>query len=44
MNENMEIRKFDLDEGDLSRVRANLVKQQALYEIAQALQLSDCYA
>ena len=32
----------DLDEGDLSRVRANLVKQQALYEIAQALQLSEC--
>lgn len=32
----------DLDEGDLSRVRANLVKQQALYEIAQALSLSDC--
>lgn len=32
----------DLDEGDLSRVRANLVKQQALFEIAQALQLSDC--
>ncbi len=32
----------DLDGGDLSRVRANLVKQQALYEIAQALQLSDC--
>ncbi|NBV01156.1 MAG: ribonuclease III [Burkholderiaceae bacterium] len=31
----------DLDEGDLSRLRANLVKQQALYEIAQALQLSD---
>ena len=30
-----------LDEGDLSRVRANLVKQQALYEIAQMLQLSD---
>ena len=26
-----------LDEGDLSRVRANLVKQQSLYEIAQAL-------
>ena len=25
----------DLDEGDLSRLRANLVKQQALYEIAQ---------
>lgn len=35
-------RYHDLDEGDLSRVRANLVKQQALYEIAQALQLSDC--
>lgn len=31
----------DLDEGDLSRVRANLVKQQALYEIAQGLSLSD---
>ena len=31
----------DLDEGDLSRVRANLVKQQALYEIAQTLSLSD---
>jgi len=30
-----------LDEGDLSRVRANLVKQQALYEIAQSLSLSD---
>jgi ribonuclease-3 len=30
-----------LDEGDLSRVRANLVKQQALYEIAQGLSLSD---
>jgi ribonuclease III len=29
-----------LDEGDLSRVRANLVKQQALYEIAQKLELS----
>lgn len=29
-----------LDEGDLSRVRANLVKQQALYEIAQRLELS----
>lgn len=29
----------DLDEGDLSRVRANLVKQQALYEIAQGLSL-----
>ena len=34
-------RYADLDEGDLSRVRANLVKQQALYEIAQALMLSD---
>jgi ribonuclease-3 len=30
-----------LDEGDLSRVRSNLVKQQALYEIAQRLELSD---
>lgn len=29
-----------LDEGDLSRVRANLVKQQTLYEIAQMLDLS----
>ena len=29
-----------LDEGDLSRLRANLVKQQALYEIAQKLELS----
>jgi len=28
-----------LDEGDLSRVRANLVKQQSLYEIAQRLEL-----
>ena len=34
-------RYSDLDEGDLSRVRANLVKQQALYEIAQSLALSD---
>ena len=34
-------RYADLDEGDLSRVRANLVKQQALYEIAQSLSLSD---
>ena len=34
--------KFNhLDEGDLSRVRANLVKQQALYEISQSLALSD---
>ena len=30
-----------LDEGDLSRVRANLVKQQSLYEIAQALNMSE---
>jgi ribonuclease III len=30
-----------LDEGDLSRVRANLVKQQSLYEIAQALNVSE---
>ena len=28
-------RYSDLDEGDLSRVRANLVKQQALYELAR---------
>jgi ribonuclease-3 len=28
------------DEGDLSRLRANLVKQQSLYEIAQKLDLS----
>ena len=34
-------RYSDLDEGDLSRVRANLVKQQALFEIAQTLSLSD---
>ena len=26
-----------IDEGDLSRLRANLVKQQSLYEIAQRL-------
>ncbi|MCM5569016.1 ribonuclease III [Burkholderiaceae bacterium FT117] len=30
-----------LDEGDLSRLRSNLVKQQALYEIAQRLGLSE---
>jgi ribonuclease-3 len=30
----------DIDEGDLSRVRANLVKQQSLYEIAQKIELS----
>ena len=29
-----------IDEGNLSRVRANLVKQQSLYEIAQRLELS----
>ncbi len=29
-----------IDEGDLSRVRANLVKQQSLYEVAQRLELS----
>ena len=28
-----------LDEGDLSRVRANLVKQQTLFEVAQRLEL-----
>src|ERR1019366_9619157 len=28
-----------IDEGDLSRLRANLVKQQSLYEIAQRLEL-----
>lgn len=33
-------RFVDIDEGDLSRVRANLVKQQSLYEIAQRLELS----
>lgn len=32
-------RYADIDEGDLSRVRANLVKQQALFEIAQSLHL-----
>ncbi|MCZ8099614.1 MAG: ribonuclease III [Burkholderiales bacterium] len=31
-----------LDEGDLSRVRANLVKQQTLFEVAQRLELSAC--
>lgn len=30
----------DMDEGDLSRLRANLVKQSALADIAQALNLS----
>jgi len=30
----------DIDEGDLSRVRANLVKQQSLFELAQRLELS----
>jgi ribonuclease-3 len=32
----------ELDEGDLSRVRANLVKQQSLFEIAQTLSIADC--
>ncbi|WP_323016745.1 ribonuclease III [Castellaniella sp.] len=31
----------EMDEGDLSRVRANLVKQSALADIAQKLSLSD---
>ena len=31
-----------IDEGDLSRVRANLVRQQSLYEVAQKLELSAC--
>lgn len=31
-----------LPEGDLSRVRASLVRQQTLYELARALQLGDC--
>lgn len=35
--------RFDkIDEGDLSRLRANLVKQQSLFEIAQSLELSQC--
>ncbi|HTN67488.1 MAG TPA: ribonuclease III [Burkholderiaceae bacterium] len=29
----------EIDEGDLSRVRANLVKQQSLYEISQRLEV-----
>ena len=33
-------RYIAIDEGDLSRLRANLVKQQSLYEIAQRLELS----
>lgn len=33
-------RYHKIDEGDLSRLRANLVKQQTLYEIAQRLELS----
>lgn len=33
-------RYAQIDEGDLSRLRANLVKQQSLYEIAQRLDLS----
>jgi len=36
-------RRFpSIDEGDLSRVRANLVRQQTLYEIAQGIELSSC--
>lgn len=36
-------RKFvDLREGDLSRQRANLVRQEALAQIARALSLGDC--
>lgn len=31
-----------IDEGDLSRLRANLVKQQTLFEIAQGIELSHC--
>lgn len=35
-------KQFDrIDEGDLSRIRANLVKQSTLAEIAQKLNLSD---
>src|SRR3990172_3953436 len=30
----------EIDEGDLSRVRANLVRQQSLFEIAKRLELS----
>ncbi|MGV7209721.1 ribonuclease III [Oxalobacteraceae bacterium A2-2] len=33
-------RFLNIDEGDLSRLRANLVKQQSLFEIAQKLELS----
>lgn len=33
-------RYSDLDEGDLSRLRSNLVKQQTLYEIAQKIEVS----
>src|SRR5882724_12669813 len=29
-----------LDEGDLSRLRSNLVKQQTLYEVAQRIELA----
>jgi ribonuclease-3 len=32
----------EIDEGDLSRLRANLVKQQALYELAHGLELGAC--
>ena len=33
-------RYIDLDEGDLSRLRSNLVKQQTLFEIAQQIEVS----
>jgi ribonuclease-3 len=32
----------DLPEGDLSRVRANLVKQETLHQLALSLQISSC--
>ena len=32
----------DIDEGDLSRVRANLVRQQSLFEVAGRLELGPC--
>ena len=40
MASNLYERFTSLDEGDLSRLRANLVKQQSLFEIAQKLELS----
>jgi ribonuclease-3 len=33
-------RYTDIDEGDLSRLRSNLVKQQSLFEIAQKIEVS----